>query len=235
MTPNTRHSLQPLTVYTHLHRDSQCCSCSTVMPGDICFNCGRLSTLLITPRPPCNLIGRSATAPEGLALAKKEPVIQNKPFDSQSPRSVGLATIKKGPKQPCPEQCAFDSQLNEIDALLDAKEKLTSIRTLAAKKLALLKDRIINSSFEQLTSSSRPCSNSITSHSTSFLDSKSSRSDSIAVSDILSESGRPHAHVAERWLEEKKSSRRSDAKLTRRGVDCRLNMHGRVSEWVIFL
>ena len=134
-----------------------------------------------------------------------------------------------------PEQWAFDLQLTEIDALLDAKKKMTNIRTLAAKKIALLKDRIMNSSLEQLTSSSRPCSYSITSHPTSSLDSKMSRSESIAVSDILSESGRPHAHVVARWLEEKKPSRSSDAKLTRRGVDCRVNLNGRVSEWVIYL
>ena len=235
MTPSARLSLQPLTVYTYQHRDSQCCSCSTVMPGDICFNCGRLSTLLVTPRPARNLIGRCATAPECPTPAKKEPVIQNKQLDSQSRRVVDLATIKREPMQPYPEQCAFDSQLTEIDALLDAQKKMTSIRTLAAKKLALLKDRIMNSSLEQLASSSRPCSNSNTSHSTNSYDPKTSRSDSIEVSDILSEGGRPHAHVVARWLEEKKPSWRSDAKLTSRGVDCRLNMHDKVSEWVIFL
>lgn len=133
------------------------------------------------------------------------------------------------------QQCAFDSQFHEIDALLDAQKKMTSIRTLAAKKLALLQEKIRNSSFEPFASSSRPCSNSVTSHSASSLGSKSSRSDSIAVSDILSESGRPHAHVVARWLEEKKPSWRSDAKPTRRGVDCRINLNGRVSEWVIFL
>lgn len=232
MPPNARHSLQPLTIYPHLHRDSQCYSCSTVMPGDICFNCGRLSTLLVTPRPPWKLVGRCASAPEGPASTKTKPVLQNKPFESQD-----LTITKERPAQPFPNQRPFDSQLMEVEDLLDARKKMARIHTLAANKLAQLKDKIMDSSYERFTSSSRPSSVSSTAHSAYSLDSfsKTLRSGSIAGSDILSENGRPHAQVVARWLEARKPSGRSDAKSTARGVDCRLNMQGRVCEWVIFL
>lgn len=234
MAPKARHTL---TIYHHLQRESQCRSCSTVMPGDICFNCGRLSTLLVTPRPPRNLMNRCASAPEGRAPAKKEPVLPNTSFDPQSCRIEEIPTAKETPMQLCPQQCAFNSQVSEADALMDAREKQANSRTQAVKKLALLKEKIANMSSKKCNSSSRACSNSTTSQSTRSLASylTGGRSGSIAASEILSESGRPYAHVVARWLEDQKPSRRSQATLTERGVDCRINMGGKVCEWVVFL
>lgn len=48
------------------------------------------------------------------------------------------------------------------DDLLDVGKKLVDIDTLAANKLALLEDRMLDSLVGQVTSSSRPFSNSIT-------------------------------------------------------------------------
>ena len=234
MAPKARHTL---TVYPHLQRESQCHSCSTVMPGDICFNCGRLSMLLVTPRPPRNLMNRCPSAPECPATAKKELVLQRTPFDPQSSRIEDSTTTKEGPMQSCPEPCAFDSQFSEIDTVLDATKKQADNRTRAFKKVALLREKIANRSSEKCNSSSRASSSSTKARSTNSLASSLNgvRSDSIAESEILSEGGRPYAHVVARWLEERQPSGRSQARLTSRGVDCRINMGGKVCEWVIFL
>ncbi|CAD6585858.1 MAG: hypothetical protein ASARMPREDX12_002141 [Alectoria sarmentosa] len=239
MTPNARPSPRPLTLYPHLHRDSQCRSCSTVMPGDICFNCGRLSTLLVTPRPPRKSIENHTQATRGPVLAQQRPVLRSRAFDSQYNRVETPITMKEPPVKPCDQHRAFDSQFSEIEALLDARKKLARIHTLAANDTAIL---ILdytdpNPSYTPFTYSPSRFSNSSKARSTCFSGSgsKTLRSDSVALSDILSEDGRPHARIAARWLLDAKPSGRASAVLTRRGVDCRLSVGGRICEWVVFL
>ena len=115
-------------------------------------------------------------------------------------------------------QRAFDCQLSEVDDLLDAKAKLMDIHTLAADDRTVVDDR---STSRTICSCCHP---------------KSTRwSGTSTASDIFNEDGRIHSHIVERWLEGKKSNNSSDAKVTRRGVDCRVNVGGKVCEWVIFL
>lgn len=237
MTLNVRPSPKPLLVYPHLHRNSQCHSCSTVTPGDICFNCGRLSTLLVTPRPARKSMGHCAPAVNGPPPSYDSPALQNMPFASQYDRARDSLAAKESPTRPCPKQRVFDSQLNEIESLLDARKKLVHVHTLAADDTVLLDDRHSDSLSGRFACSSRPFTSSSTVHSPYFSGSsaKTLRSRSVAVSDILSEDGRPHAHIVAQWLENAKPSGRSSAKLTRRGVDCRLNLADSIHEWVIFL
>ena len=237
MTPNARVSPKPLTVYPLLHRNSQCGSCRTVIPGDICFNCGRLSTLLVTPWPPRKTMDYCAPAAQVPTPPQSKRLFHNKPFDSQLDRIQALLSAHKRAAQACPEQRAFDRQLDELDNLLDARHKLANVHTLAANDSPLTNDRYAVPSRERLTCSSNPFSSSSTAHVLSSYGSasKTLRSGSIAEADLLAEGGRPHAHVVARWLEDMKPSGRSEAKPTRRGVDCRLNIGGKIREWVIFL
>ena len=131
----------------------------------------------------------------------------------------------------------FDSQLTEIDGLLDARGTLADIHTLTAKNTAPFEDRAPSSSSGHLACSSRTVSNSFKAHSTcaSSSCSKTLRSDSVAVSDGLCEDDMPYRKNLARWLEDMRPSGKSSARLTRRGVDCRLNFAGKSCEWVIFL
>ena len=237
MTPNIRPSPKRLIVYPHLHRSSQCHSCSTVTPGDICFNCGRLSTLLVTPRPPRKSMGHCVQPNKSSPPSYDRPALQSMPFGSQYDRTRDLLAAKDRPTMLCPKQRVFDSQLNEIENLLDARKKLIHVHTLAADDKVLLDDKDSNSAYRHSACSSRPFTSSSTAHSPHSSDSspKTLPSRSVAISDILSEDGTPHAHVVAQWLEAAKPSGRSSAKLTRRGVDCRLNLAGSIHEWVIFL
>ena len=238
MTPNVRSSPKPLLVYPILHRNSQCHSCSTVIPGDICFNCGRLSTLLVTPRPHRKPTDHYTPSTEGTASAQDRAVFQSRPFDSRQNRVRVSLAARERPTKPFFNQRAFDTQLTEIDDLLVARKKLTNTHTVVANDMVLLNDTDSSPSYCPFTCSSRqPFSNSSTAYSGSRSSSLSRtlRSESNAVSDILSEDGRPHARVVARWLENTKPSGKSSAKLTTRGVDCRLSFAGRIHEWVIFL
>ena len=237
MTPNVRPSPKPLLVYPHLHRNSQCHSCSTVMPGDICFNCGRLSTLLVTSRPSRKSMGHCAPPIDGPSPSYERPAPQNMPFASHYDPARNFLAAKESPTRSCPKQRVFDSQLNEIENLLDARKKLVHVHTLAADDMVLLDDNDSESLSTRFACSSRHFTNSSTAHSPYFSGSsaKTPRSRSVAVSDILSEDGRPHAHIVAQWLENAKPSGRSSAKLTRRGVDCRINLADSIHEWVIFL
>ena len=237
MTPKFRVSPKPITVFPYLHRKSQCGSCCTVMPGDICFNCGRLSTLLVTPRPPLKLTGYYAPASQRSPPAQSKRLSKSKPFDSQHDRIQALLSAHNRAAQACPTQRAFDRQLSEVDDLLDARHKLANVYTLAANDSPLTNDRYAVRSHDRFTCSSKPFSNSSTADAvySAGSASKTLRSGSIAESDFLAEGGRPHAHVAARWLEDMKPSGRSEVRLTRRGVDCRLNISGKFCEWVIFL
>ncbi len=144
-------------------------------------------------------------------------------FDSQFNEVDDLHAYPKG--------CAFDSQFSEIDDLLDAKNKLAHVHTLAASDTVIMDDGSTTSSRGRFTCSSKRLSSS----STACASSKTGRSSSIAVSDIYDEDGRPHAHVVARWMESMRPSGRSVAKVTSRGVDCQLSVGGRFYEWVIFL
>lgn len=113
---------------------------------------------------------------------------------------------------------AFDGQLSEVDDLLDARAKLGSLRTLAADDRSDVTDRSSRRSFCSC------CHRSNTRWSGTS-----------TVSDIFGEDGRIRTPVLESWLGEKKSHSGSHAKVTSRGVDCRLNLGGKVCEWVVFL
>lgn len=235
MTPNARNSPKPLILYPHLHRNSQCYSCSTVMPGDICFNCGRLSTLLVTPRPPRNSVKHCTQASVGPVPAQTVRFHQNQPFESQTYLIDRVLAANTKYAQPRPERRTFDSQLTDIENLLDARTKLAHLHSLAADDTASFSDMASRSSYGRFSCSSRTYLKSSKTHSTCST-AKTLRSDSVAVSDILSEDGRPHANVVARWLGDTKPPGRSSATLTRRGVDCRLNLAGgRSCEWVIYL
>lgn len=204
------------------------------MPGDICFNCGRVSTLLVTPRPPRKSLEKRTKATADLVLSQERPVLGSKAFDSQYDQIEALLTATAKLAQQRPQYRAFDSQLTEIDDLLSARRNLAHVHALAANDMALLSDRgsnPFNGCFSGRLSDSSTAHSSGSSGSLS----KTLRSDSDAVSEDLSEGGRPYEHVVSRWLETEKLSGRSEAKLTRRGVDCRLNLAGRSCEWVIFL
>ena len=219
MTPNT--SPRSLVVYPHLHRNSQCGSCPTVIPGDVCFNCGRVSALLVTPRPPHESTDSCTSAKPSPATTQKKPLHQSKPFISQYDQVQALVLAQETATAVYSTQRAFDSQLSEVDELLDAKAKLVNIHTMAADDTT---NTAVNS--ERSTSpTSCPCC-----HRKNTLWSGTS-----TASDIFNEDGRLHTHIVERWLERKERPSGSDAKLTRRGVDCRLNLGGKVCEWVVFL
>lgn len=237
MTVKTRTSPQPLTVYPHLHRNSQCGSCSTVMPGDICFNCGRLSTLLVTPRPPRNSMKSCTSSTEGPAPAQSKTLIQSKPFFSQYDRVQALLLGQESAARACLKSRAFDNQFSEVDDLLDARNKLAHIQTLAADDMTLAHGKFSDSSNGRFGHSSKPFASSSTTQAvgSSGSPSKTLRSGSSAVFNVFGEDGRPYSHVVERWLKDVKPPARSEARLTGRGVDCRLNLPDKVCEWVIFL
>lgn len=132
---------------------------------------------------------------------------------------------------------AFDDQLSEVDDLLDARNKLAHVQTLAADDMALIHGTCSGSSDGRFSRSSKPFACSSTTQAVDSLRSlpNTPRSGSSAAFNVLGEDGRPHAHVVERWLKNVKPPAGSEARLTRRGVDCRLNFHGKVYEWVIFL
>lgn len=135
------------------------------------------------------------------------------------------------------EPRAFDEQFSEVDDLLDARNKLAHVQTLAADDMALIHSTYPNSSNGRFSRSSKPFACSSATQAVDSLRSLPStpRSGSSAAFNVLGEDGRPHAHVVERWLKNVKPPAGSEARLTGRGVDCRLNFHGKVYEWVIFL
>ena len=235
MTMKARISPRPLTVYPYLHRNSQCGSCSTVMPGDICFNCGRLSTLLVTPRPPRMSTNACKQAIQGPVPAPNQGLLEGRPSISQNDQIQTLPLEQERATRACAEQHAFDCQFSEVDDLLDAGRQLEYVHTLAADDRALV--RYSGSPHGRFTCSSNAFSNFSTTQAAGPSGSSSNtlRSSSSAVSDILAENGRPHAHVVARWLEDVKPIAGSEARLTGRGVDCRINLHGKIYEWVVFL
>ena len=116
------------------------------------------------------------------------------------------------------KQRAFDCQLSDLEDLLDAKAKLGDIHTLAADDTTVISDR---------STSRTLCS---CCHRSNTLWSGTS-----TASDIFDEVGRPHSRVVDRWFDGMECHSSSEAKVTRRGVDCRLNLGDKVCEWVIFL
>ena len=234
MTPNASNSPRSLVVYPHLHRNSQCDSCSTVLPGDICFNCGRLCTLLVTPRPPRNSTDHRTSATQGPGRVQKKSLSQSRPFVPQYDRNQEVLSVLERFTGIGVKYRAFDYQLSEVDDLLDAKNKLAHIHTLTAGNPAIIDQRHPGRSN---TRSFKPFSTSSTIYTlnSSYPQSSTLRSGTSTVSDLLGEDGKPHSHIMASWLEDVKRSSRSEARLTRRGVDCRLNMGNKVCEWVIFL
>ena len=202
----------------------------------------------------------------------------------------------------CTPSRAFDTQLTEIDDLLDAGRKLANLCAVAAddvpsvagrrpsgtscrRPLTPLAPGLSNQSFTahstKISSSSksskmlrpdyfaaedsrsyhennsiwtedvRPAATSSAplppaqSHKSSTTysakspgSSKSSqtlRPDTFAAEDGFSEDGRPYRENVSRWMEDVRPAANGSATLSRRGVECRLRMPGRVCEWVIFL
>ena len=237
MTLKSRIPVKTLAVYPHLHRNSQCGSCSTVMPGDICFNCGRLSTLLVTPRPAQKQSKSIAAAATNPAPAKSKATLHSEPFGSQYDRIDKLLSEQEGLKPPYTRERTFDSQLTQVENLLDAKRELTDAHTLTANDVAPSDNSHSNSFSQRLSYSPRATSTSSRTHAIcpSVSASRTQRSNSSAWSDVLDEDGRPHAHVVAQWFDSMKPSGRCAATLTRRGMDCRLNRGGKVLEWTVFL
>ena len=228
MTITTRITPKPLTIYRHLSHDSQCGSCNTVMPGDICFNCGRLSTLLVTPSSPRRrMTDRRVPGVQCPALAMN-PLPQSSLFVPQNDGIRSLLDAHESEERAIAEQSAFDRQFNEVDDLLGARRKLARVNTLAASDVVLTDERSpVCSSFSKL-STDPPTTRGICSSRSSLL------SDSVAVSEIQDRKGNLRAEVVAPCIQEKKHYR-SKAELTRRGVDCRLQVGDRIYEWVIFL
>lgn len=237
MTPNVRISPRPLTVYPYRHRDSQCYSCSTVTPGDICFNCGRLSTLLVTPRPPRKSAEQCTPAMQCPAPVRNKQQPLSNPFDCQFDRIECLISAQERATQACLKQRAFNCQLTEVDDLLDARKKLAPIHTLVAEDTGLVGDRDLTLPQRHFTRSSKHFASSSTAQSvcSSWSPLTRLRSGSSAISDILDEDGRPHVDVVARWLEGMKPLGMSEAKITRKGMECCLKQNGTVCEWVVFL
>ncbi|KAM0802876.1 hypothetical protein BDR22DRAFT_887212 [Usnea florida] len=306
MTPKAHSSPKPLILYPYLHRNSQCCSCHTVIPGDICFNCGRLSTLLVTPRPPRDSLKTAIKVqqPEPVVLPpKNSPVLEFKAFDSQYALVETLLAKRREEEERVSKahlERAFDTQLEEIEDLLDAGRKFAKLCNVAADDVVTVtgKRPATSTSFRRpltpappghsnkssttystklsskssktlrpnpfaengrsyrentarcmdavspTTTSSAPSPpahhhESFNTHSTSLSgSSKSSHTiqpDTFAAEDGFSEDGRPYRENMSRWMEDVRPAVDSSATLSRRGVECRLRMPGKVCEWVIFL
>lgn len=178
------------------------------------------------------------------ASAQSKPEPQCKPFVSQHDIVQALVLLEQeSAARESLEPRAFDNQFCEIDDLLDARNKLADVETLAVGDVALIQDNHSGSSNDRRFSrSSNPFACSPSSSTTiqavasSGFPSKTMRSGSSTVfNNVLAEDGRPYANVMERWLRNVKPTAGSEARLTRRGVDCRINAHGKVCEWVIFL
>lgn len=235
MTPTPRSPPKTLVVLPYLHRNSQCSSCLTVLPGDICFNCGRLSTLLVTPRPPRNSMASrpsTRTSQSSSSPTQSRPKVHIKPFVSQIEQvEHHLQATKK--KNNTVEQCsaqrrAFDSQHSEIDNLQDAGRNLAPVHTLAANDTTLLDDRFSKGSFACFNRCQRAFPSSSTAYSTRLSGSGGGT--------LRSDDDRPYVHAVERWLDEvEEPCRRTEAKSSARGVDCSISMPGKVCEWVIWL
>ena len=131
------------------------------------------------------------------------------------------------------KQRAFDHQFAEIDDVLDRRDRSTYANTTASSDRQSSDDRSSNWSNGRFTGSSRPLSSFSNMRSESL--SQSSRSSYVGVSDTFNEDGRIRSDAVARWMEAKKQPVRSEAKVTRRGVDCRINLGGKVCEWVVFL
>ena len=139
---------------------------------------------------------------------------QSKPFVSQYDQVQAFVLAQ----DTATEQRAFYRQFSEVEGLLDANEKLMDTFTMAADDETLFSDG---------SESSTACS---------CCGPRDRRwSGTSAGSDIFDEDGSVQTRVVESWLEGKKNNSRSDAKVTRRGVDCRIDMGDRVCEWVIWL
>ena len=205
------------------------------MPGDICFNCGRLSTLLVTPRLPRKLTEQRGPAVLCSATALKKSLCPSTQCTFQKDERHTLLSARETKTRALAEGRAFDCQLIEVDNLLDERERMARGHTLAANNKAstdgrsstLLSGRCTHSS--RLPSSSSSVASAVSSPRSSLL------STAVAVSDIYDCDGRPRADVVARWRQEKTASGGCEAVLTRRGVDCRLRVGGRVVEWVVFL
>ena len=306
MTPNAHCSPKSLTLYPYLHRNSQCCSCHTVIPGDICFNCGRLSTLLVTPRAPRNSLQSPIPVQPKPVIPRNSPILKTKAFDAQHSLvdETLLAAEKEKQVRMCPISRAFDTQLTEIDDLLDARKKLANLCTVAASdgpsatsgkgsstscrrpltplpsgdnhKSSTAHSAKISSSSKSSRAlqpnhiaaedgrphrenvlrwmadvspaapSSAPSncpprhnhkSSTVPSakNSSSSKSSKTLQPDPFAAEEGFSEDGRPYRETVSRWMEDVSPSATSSARLSGRGVECRLSIGGKVCEWVIFL
>ena len=152
------------------------------------------------------------------ALAPREPWFRGESFVSQYDDVEDWYLEKETANEIYSVQRAFDSQLCEVEDLLDANAKLMGAYTLAADDETLCSDG---------EASSEVCS---------CCEPRDRRwSGTSAGSDIFDEDGIIRSRVVERWMGGEKGSSRSEAKFTRRGVDCRLDMGDRVCEWVIWL
>lgn len=174
---------------------------------------------------------------QGPAPGQSKPVLQSKPFVSQHDRVQASLSEQESAARAGLKPRAFDDQFSEVDDLLDARNKLAHVQALAADDVALIHDRYPSSSNGRFSRSSKPfaCSSTTQAAGSSGYLSNTLRSGSSTVFNVLDVDGRPHAHVVERWLKNVKPPAGSEARLTGRGVDCRLNLHGKVCEWVIFL
>ena len=234
-------SAKSLAVYPHLQRNSQCGSCSTVMPGDICFNCGRISTLLVTPRTAMTSTKIEVSAIRFPAPGMTRLALQGDPFHSQYHQIQCLLKARKESRKACLTQHAFDSQFGEIDGMLNAKRKLAQVCTPATDDAASIHGResIVSSRRSSWSQVYQSSPSSISARNSDLCCSRSSknmkRSDSIARSDVLDRDGRPHADVAAQWMQGMEPSGRCAAKVSRRGVNCRIYLNGKICEWVVFL
>ena len=142
----------------------------------------------------------------------------------------------------CPLSRAFDTQLTEIDDLLDARRKLANLCTVAASDGPSATSGKGSSTSCRRPLTPLPSGNSHKSSTApSAKNSSSSKSsnklqpDPFAAEEGFSEDGRPYRETISRWMEDVSPAATSSARLSGRGVECRLSVGGKVCEWVIFL
>ena len=198
---------------------------------------GPLSTLVATP--PQN-------SKNDFGLPARAPALSIKPFESQFSQVESLLAAKPRSAQPYPTCWAFDAQFTEIENLLDAEKKRALDHNPGTRERAPADDDDdSNSWIRQWSFSSQPRRSSYTVPSRSSRRSNSSTSSSPsrwyswhytdASSEDCSEDGRPHQREMDRWVEHTMPEEFPAARMSSRGVECRLNVGGRVCEWVIFL
>ena len=191
--------------------------------------------LLVTPRLPRKLTeNRVSSAVQCPAPAPKKPLLQSTLFVSQKDEIQNLLDAHGSERRAIAKQGAFERQFHEVDDLLGTRQKLARAHTLAASDMVLTDERSLLSSSGRCTPSSKlstdpPTTRAVCSSRSSLL------SDSVAVSDIQDRKDSLRAEVVAPCFQEKKDRGRSEAELTRRGVDCRRQVGDRIYEWVIFL